>query len=151
MSFIPFHCRACDGYWLQRSAEIAAHGTARCACGAICGAISTDQYQAADLALFLTVVESLQRARLSPLKAGRLVIDLDMSEGMSARARLGRMSQLMPALCIIGLIGTAEAATALKALQMFTSVLNVIAAKRSDFDDPTILDSADRKPQNLAL
>jgi hypothetical protein len=140
MSLLPFSCSACDNYWLQGEHDVDQNGSAPCECGGVGRAISMDSYEATDASLFSAIVDSLHIAQLSSLRAGRLLLELETHEEMSPAAKLSRMSELLPSLCIIELIATARAETAHKAIRMFVDLLEAMASKRSASDVTALLE-----------
>jgi hypothetical protein len=147
MSFVPFACHACDRCWLQLRAGIDHDGNAGCECTGIGRAISSDSYDASDVSLFAAIVDSLRLARLTPLNAGRLALELESREAPSPATKLARMSELVPSLCIIEVIATTQPETTRKAVAMFAAVLNVMAVKRSASDVEALLGPRRKQPR----
>jgi hypothetical protein len=131
MMLLPIHCHACTRSALI-DAERLATGQARCeACGArISAPLPGESYGLQDRALFKDIEAVLSEARLSPLNAMQLAVELESKSALPGEG-LARLIQLLPSLAILELIVGSEPLMVRKAEGMLASLLEGIALGRS--------------------
>lgn len=130
MEVVPAYCRSCKHFYLESLVVVAADNVL-CECGGIARVLPGDRYTAADETLFDAVVSSLESAGVSWMSAPELVHALSDRDSEEPGVALARLARLAPALSIIALITGGDARTARKAESMFATVLEAIAATRS--------------------
>jgi hypothetical protein len=149
MRLIACHCHGCDRYWLHSREELERENIAACECGRSARVLPGQSYIQSDMPLFEAIASSLQAARVTPMQAGRLGIELEGCDGMPANIKLARLTQLVPSLAIIELIATTDVATTRKAVGMFAMLFEAIATARSKSDVSALLSEPPLKRQSL--
>jgi hypothetical protein len=87
-------------------------------------------YGTQDAALFKDLETTLREARLSPLNAGQLALELEGRDQKPGQG-LRRIARLLPSLAILELLVSNEATAQRKAEGMLLAILNAMAATRS--------------------
>jgi hypothetical protein len=126
MWFVPCHCHACHGSFLQPREAIDRAGTTGCACGGAACALPGESYRESDRALFDAVVALLDAARLA--------LELEHCQDIAPVGRLARLGQLCPTLEATRLTAGPEPTSARKTVGMFVLLLQALSAtyRRSD-------------------
>ena len=149
MTLIACHCHGCERYWLHDREQLGQASAAACDCGRSAHVLPGQSYVDGDIPLFDAIASSLRIAQVTPMKAGRLGIELEACDGMPANIKLARLSQLVPSLATVELIATTDLATTRKAVGIFAMLLEAIATARSKSDVSALLSEAPLKRRSL--
>jgi hypothetical protein len=131
MRLIPTHCQTCSRTALAEASSIT-EGMAVCAeCGGPARSLPGESYNAGDETLFNELGATLREAGISPVNACQLSGELEIRKyGQPGRA-LKRLVQILPSLGLLELIVANRPAAMRKAEGMLATLLEAIAAGRS--------------------
>jgi hypothetical protein len=129
MKFVPVHCETCVRSDLVRASDVL-DGALCGECGSAMRTLPGQTYGSQDVALFKDLEQTLREAQLTPLNAVPLSVELEAFDHHPDRA-IKRVAQLLPSLAILELVVSNDATTMRKAKGMLATLLDVIAASRS--------------------